>query len=138
MSDSKMPSSDEILKGYAEMINQPDPRLYDALVTAHGNHSTPITVSVGGVIYSGIMVSERVWLEENLKLIQKTDFEYKQSHVDYYNDLISEYDANPHRPAIALHMKDVKIISHPTADMPIFLWRIRIDRVDAFNIGRMP
>lgn len=33
-------------------------------------------------------------------------------------------------------MKDVKILSHRSADMPLFLWRIRIDRVDGFHLGR--
>lgn len=45
-------------------------------------------------------------------------------------------DANPLKIVTTLHMKDVKILSHPSADMPLFLWRIRIDRVDGVHLGR--
>lgn len=83
----------------------------------------------------GILVSEGAWLRAQAKLYEETG---SQDNADYCNRLASEYDDNPDDTITALHMKEVKIISHPTADMPILMWRIRIDRVDAFHVGRMP
>ncbi|MGL4168947.1 hypothetical protein ABQJ53_01710 [Morganella morganii] len=139
MSDSEdFMEGERVLEEFAEMRSWPDPRLYDLVVMVNQGFSTPVTVSVSGIIYSGTMVSEKEWLEENLKLVQLSDFEHKQSNIDYYNKLIDDFRREPERTAMTLHMKNVKIISHPSADMPVFLWRIRIDRVDAFHVGRMP
>lgn len=118
------------------MINEPDARLYDMLAMVNSGFVTSMTISVAGVIYSGMMVSERVWFEENKKLIEAADVDHKQNYIDYYNHLIADFDANSIKTATTLHMKDVKILSHPSADMPLFLWRIRIDRVDGFHVGR--
>ncbi|EPL9570940.1 hypothetical protein MMK73_003036 [Providencia rettgeri] len=126
-----------ILKDYLDSINSPDPRLYDLALMVNGGYSHPITVSAGGIIYSGTLVGEKEWIESNLKLVKETsDLPFNDENIQYYNELIDNFDdSNEHFPRF-VHMKDVNIISHPSADMPAFLWRIRIDRIDAFHIGR--
>ncbi|WP_272678515.1 hypothetical protein [Providencia sp. PROV019] len=125
------------LMDYKKSLEEPDRRLYDLAVMVNGGYSNPITVSVNGIIYSGMMVGEKEWLEENLRLIElANEAPFSEENIDYYKDLIHQFDKGA--PPRFLHMKEVNIISHPTANMPVFLWRIRLDKVDAFHLGRMP
>lgn len=135
MSDDTMSKEECVISDYSSFLSRPDSALYNIVASASGDYEFPITVSSNGIIYSGILVSEGVWLRAQTKLYEETG---SQDNADYCNRLASEYDDNPDDTITALHMKEVKIISHPTADMPVLMWRIRIDRVDAFHVGRMP
>jgi hypothetical protein len=94
------------------------------------NKDNGITLSVGGAVISGILISDRQYFEQ---LAIETHTEAFSSLGDYKPENIE------HIPLNYIHLKDAKIINGATA-IPSSggrLWRGKIASVDGFSLGTL-
>ena len=130
----------KINKEFEDNINKPDPALYDLVHMVNKGYEYGVSLSVGGVIYAGTMVSEAAWYQSQIDLhTARSDQPHAESYIDYYINLRNEYLNQENNTALYIHLKEVKILSGTPFDTGggILIWRIRIDRVDAFSVGRI-
>ena len=146
-----MPEAEEVKKSDAQadinLRTNPDPILRDLVCTVRGtNAEVGITLMVGGILVSGLIVSLHLYLEHLrteiekvcqdkgvVGLIQKKCDEGKQLLLSP----ISEESPPP--PVLSICLKDARFF-HPGKDKEStegVWWRGRISEIDGFSLGRM-
>jgi len=111
-----------------------------------GGLSFPITLQVGGVLVSGILMSGKRYFEEFAQKMGTTVVEDDQDEiVAFFQDLGKSFYAaptgeTPRTPPHFLHLCNVKIFKPDGQPFPIQdgeWWRGRLEAVDGFMLGSL-
>lgn len=109
-------------------------------VTNRSNKSFVITLTVGGNLVSGVLISLDEYLDEWAAQIS-TQISHQDSALTVKDKVLSwKVDETQEQPAAQLiHLKDAEVFTSngkPIAPGGV-LWRGKISSVDGFNLGRL-
>ncbi|HHR6392171.1 MULTISPECIES: hypothetical protein [Providencia] len=106
-----------------------------------GNIFVGASISIGGTIYSGTVISGKEWCLRHIALYQAANIgsDFKDGMINYFNMLIDKvYNEEAISKAIAtdyIHM-EVKFISNmASANLAQSLWRFKISEVEGIFFG---
>lgn len=121
-----------------------DNALVDYVCWANNGIYQPISITVGGTIYSGNLISGAKWCDEMINFYTEkagNSDEIKEAMRQYYNGLKDHKysgDIAPEQIAM-IHMNEVKIIQAGNVNVaPLRLWRFKIEEIDGFSPGAIP
>jgi hypothetical protein len=123
-----------------------DPYLLTLVHMANiGQFSAGVTLTVGGLIVTGDLISGASYFERLSKMVQSEskslDDESKKSVGEFFLSFGEEYKPDSNQPESKLtpiqfiHIGKARLISHGHKPIDLRLWRGRIDSIDGFTIG---
>ncbi|MEM8325068.1 hypothetical protein Q4S25_17540 [Morganella morganii] len=123
--------------------NSNDYILTDVSNWADNGSSIPISISVKGVIYSGMAIGGKEWCLRNMALFdnQNVNDNFKSGITDYFNSVInsvySDENLEKNDTPQFVHMVVRYMSTYPSGGAPESLWRFRVSEVDAFMFGEL-
>ena len=115
-----------------------DPMLVTALwMVEHGAPATSLTISLNGIVVSGLLCSRSEWEVENEAFMDRHPVVSGDREVmpDFY-DKTREIEAEHGIANQFLHLKDATIIGAFVVKLTS-PWRCRLSSVDGFNFGKI-
>lgn len=144
MADSPVSKS---MKSQASRVPTKSDRLLQALVSVPERTSLEIgiTLSVGGMLITGFIISQKSYFDTIIEGVNKTNAEEEMKSLlgDFLEQLrepIIESTADESVFPRFIHLRDVKIYPSEGRGMPTFghtLWRGDIQNISGFSLGEM-
>lgn len=117
--------------------------LVDASNWAEHGATTPISITVKGIIYSGTVIGGKEWCLKNISLFENSNANdnFKTGMINYFKNIIdtvySDENIEKNIPPQFIHMVVRYISAYPSGGIPESLWRFKIKEADAVMFGEL-
>lgn len=127
---------------YTTSLN--DKVLNDLVSFANKGLGLDLTISIKGLVYTGILISGEEWCDIQIGLLNNTNNPqvgevlqsyYERIKNDYYSKAALEKSQD--NTAHYLHMKDALIWDGKHLSDTKMVWRLKVGEVDGFSLGKL-
>lgn len=99
-----------------------------------------ITISVNGVVYTGVLIGVSVWCDKMISQMESSNnsADVKDAIISYYETMKAEYHADAeesNKDINFIHMDNVRIISGGVIGKFSSIWRFKVDDINGFSVG---
>ncbi len=117
-----------------------DAFLDDYAAWANKGITQGITISVNGIIYTGVIIGSYAWCDKMISSIASSENsdEAKEAMTAYYKGMRDDYFSDVEKANLNInfiHMDNVRIVSGNSIGALSTLWRFKIDEIDGFSLG---
>ncbi|MBI6135099.1 hypothetical protein JEP93_18060 [Serratia marcescens] len=117
-----------------------DAFLDDYAAWANKGINQGITISVNGIIYTGVIIGSYAWCDKMISSIASSgnSDEAKEAMTAYYKGMRDDYFSDVEKANLNInfiHMDNVRIVSGNSIGALSTLWRFKIEEIDGFSLG---
>ncbi|HIE0044075.1 TPA: hypothetical protein ACXI7C_000408 [Serratia marcescens] len=117
-----------------------DAFLDDYAAWANKGITQGITISVNGIIYTGVIIGSYAWCNKMISSIAASgnSDKAKEAMIAYYKGMRDDYFSDVEKANLNInfiHMDNVRIVSGNSIGALSTLWRFKIEEIDGFSLG---